>query len=106
MGVCENKEATCPIEVTVQIIGNKWRPLIIYYLLDGEKRFNELKRLLKNVSQKVLTDNLRILEEQGIVIRTVYPEVPVRVEYQLSESGMGLSKVIGEMQCWASEYQG
>ncbi|MCP1103304.1 DNA-binding HxlR family transcriptional regulator [Aequitasia blattaphilus] len=101
----EQTQMDCPIELTVQLIGNKWKPIIIHHLLEGKKRFNELKRLLPNISQKILTDNLRALEEDGIITRTVYPEVPVRVEYELTDIGRRLYKVIDEMRDWGEEYR-
>lgn len=98
------KVTCCPIEQTVKLIANKWRPIIIYYLLDGKKRFNELRRLLPGISQKILTDNLRALEEAQIVKRTVYPEVPVRVEYELTAIGARIHPIIEAMRCWGEEY--
>ncbi|MDD3414889.1 MAG: helix-turn-helix domain-containing protein [Lachnospiraceae bacterium] len=77
----------CPVATMVDLIGNKWKLLIIRNLLDGTWRFGELRKDITGISQKVLTDNLRSLEEDGLIIRTVYPEVPPRVEYSLSELG-------------------
>jgi DNA-binding HxlR family transcriptional regulator len=86
------------------LIGNKWRMLIIRDLLDGTKRFNELKRSVGGISQKVLTENLRVLEENGLVIRTVYKEVPPRVEYSLTETGVSLEPVFTSIRDWGTEY--
>ena len=80
----------CPVEVTLLLLSNKWTILILRDLLSGTKRFGELKKSLSGVSQKVLTANLRSLEEKGIIVREVYPEVPPRVEYTLTDLGRTL----------------
>ncbi len=98
------KIAPCPVEATVTLIGNKWRMLIIRDLLDGTKRFNELKRSVGGISQKVLTENLRILEENGLVVRTIYNEVPPKVEYSLTETGMSLKPVFTLIRDWGTQY--
>ena len=90
---------------TVQLIGNKWKLLIIRNLLDRPWRFNELHRSLEGVSQKVLTDSLRSMEADGIITRTVYPEVPPRVEYALSELGRSLRPILDAMKAWGENYQ-
>jgi len=95
----------CPVATTVQIIGNKWKLLIIRELLTGVKRFGELQKNIDGISQKVLTQNLRAMEEDGIIIRTVYPEVPPRVEYQLSDLGNSLRPVFDTMGNWGNEYK-
>ncbi|MGN0261282.1 MAG: winged helix-turn-helix transcriptional regulator [Eggerthellaceae bacterium] len=96
----------CPVEVCVSLIGNKWRPLILRDLLEREPlRFKELQRSVGEVSQKVLTSNLRELEDAGIVVRRVYPEVPPRVEYSLTEEGRSLGPVIDCMKAWGENYQ-
>nr|WP_157011142.1 MULTISPECIES: helix-turn-helix domain-containing protein [Eggerthella] len=95
----------CPVETTAQLIGSKWRLLIMRDLLDGTKRFGELKRSLGSISQKVLTSNLREMEERGLVERRVYPEVPPRVEYSLTEAGASLRPVIDAMRTWGVDYQ-
>jgi DNA-binding HxlR family transcriptional regulator len=94
----------CPVEATVILIGNKWRILIIRDLLDGAKRFNELKRSVGNISQKVLTENLRNLEENGLIVRTVYNEVPPKVEYSLTKTGMSLNPIVKSIREWGVEY--
>lgn len=97
----------CPVATCVALIGNKWRPLILRDLLPGRPlRFKELQRGVGGVSQKVLTSNLRELEEAGLVVRRVYPEVPPRVEYSLTEEGMSLAPVIDAMKAWGEKYQG
>ena len=95
----------CPVETTAPLIGSKWRLLIMRDLLDGTKRFGELKRSLGSISQKVLTSNLREMEERGLVERRVYPEVPPRVEYSLTEAGASLRPVIDAMRTWGVDYQ-
>lgn len=95
----------CPVATTVALIGSKWKLLILRNLMARPWRFNELKKDLNGVSQKVLTDSLRSLEEDGIVTRTVYPEVPPRVEYALSDLGEFMRPIIDVMQRWGLEYQ-
>lgn len=95
----------CPVATTVQLIGSKWKLLILRNLLARPWRFNELQKNLEGISQKVLTDSLRSLEEDGIVTRTVYPEVPPRVEYALSDLGESMRPIIDVMQRWGLEYQ-
>ena len=103
---CDHAELpACPVEPTAQLIGSKWRLLIMRDLLDGTKRFGELKRSLGSISQKVLTSNLREMEERGLVERRVYPEVPPRVEYSLTEAGASLRPVIDAMRTWGVDYQ-
>ncbi|MGI6535898.1 MAG: winged helix-turn-helix transcriptional regulator [Eggerthellaceae bacterium] len=95
----------CPVETTAQLIGSKWRLLIMRDLLSGPKRFGELKRSVGNISQKVLTSNLRDMEAHGLVVRRVYPEVPPRVEYLLTETGESLRPIIEAMWTWGETYQ-
>ena len=95
----------CPVATTVAIIGSKWKLLIIRNLLARPWRFNELRKDLAGISQKVLTDSLRSLESDRVVIRTVYPEVPPRVEYSLSELGESLRPVMKSMETWGRYYQ-
>ena len=95
----------CPVATTVSIIGSKWKLLIIRNLLARPWRFNELKKDLEGISQKVLTDSLRSMEEDGIIIRTVYPEVPPHVEYALSELGESMRPILDAMQKWGAEYK-
>ena len=95
----------CPVATTVQLIGSKWKLLILRNLLARPWRFNELKKNLTGISQKGLTDSLRSLEEDGIVTRTVYPEVPPRVEYSLSELGDSMRPIISAMEQWGLGYQ-
>ena len=95
----------CPVATTVQLIGSKWKLLIIRNLMMRPWRFNELKRDLAGISQKVLTDSLRSLEADGLVTRTVYPEVPPRVEYALSELGESMRPIMKAMEEWGAEYK-
>ena len=95
----------CPVSTTVQLIGNKWKLLIIRNLLDRPWRFNELQKNLEGISQKVLTDSLRSMEADGIITRTVYPEVPPRVEYALSEMGESLKPILDAMRAWGENYR-
>lgn len=95
----------CPVATTVSVIGSKWKLLIIRNLLVRPWRFNELKKDLDGISQKVLTDSLRTMEEDGIITRTVYPEVPPRVEYALSELGESMRPILNAMQQWGTEYK-
>ena len=95
----------CPVATTVALIGSKWKLLIIRNLRARPWRFNELKKDLEGISQKVLTDSLRSLEEDGIITRTVYPEVPPRVEYALSNLGESMRPIIDSMEAWGLGYQ-
>jgi len=95
----------CPVATTVEVIGSKWKLLILRNLFVRPWRFNELKRSLNGISQKVLTDALRALENDGIIIRTVYPEVPPKVEYSLSETGESLRPILKSMESWGIDYK-
>lgn len=95
----------CPVASAVQLIGNKWKLLIIRNLLERPWRFNELKNSLTGISQKVLTENLRALEEDGIIVRTVVSEMPAHVEYALSELGESLRPVFDAISEWGDHYR-
>ncbi|MCR5272977.1 MAG: helix-turn-helix transcriptional regulator [Lachnospiraceae bacterium] len=95
----------CPVATTVSLIGSKWKLLIMRNLLARPWRFNELKNSLEGISQKVLTDSLRSMEEDGIITRTVYPEVPPRVEYALSDLGESMRPIISAMESWGKDYK-
>lgn len=95
----------CPVATTVAPIGSKWKLLIIRNLLARPWRFNELKKALEGISQKVLTDSLRSMEADGIITRTVYPEVPPRVEYALTELGESLKPILDSMRAWGEAYK-
>jgi len=95
----------CPVELTLLLISNKWKVLIIRDLLDGTKRFSELKKSINNISQKVLTSNLREMEENELLTRKVYPEVPPRVEYTLTDIGYSLKPLLDDMDKWGTWYR-
>lgn len=95
----------CPVATTVQLIGSKWKILIMRNLLVRPWRFNELRKDLEGISQKVLTDSLRSMEEDGLITRTVYPEVPPRVEYALSELGESMRPILDAMEQWGTAYK-
>nr|WP_294495463.1 helix-turn-helix domain-containing protein [uncultured Mediterraneibacter sp.] len=102
----ETKELpACPVETTLMLIGDKWKVLILRDLMPGTKRFGELKKSIGSVSQKVLTAQLRAMEESGLLTRTVYAEVPPRVEYTLTELGQSLQPILDAMGNWGKEYK-
>jgi DNA-binding HxlR family transcriptional regulator len=111
--IVENKGVTavknilpaCPVETTLQLIGNKWKIFVLRELLPGAKRFGELQKSIPNISQKVLTQNLRAMEADGLVVRNVFAEVPPRVEYHLSELGHTLRPVVAVMLEWGAQYK-
>lgn len=92
------------VEVALKTMGDRWKVMIIQELMDGTKRFGELKKELGNITQKVLTSNLRALEEKGILIRTVYAQIPPHVEYTLTNFGYNLKPVLESMRAWAEDY--
>ena len=95
----------CPVITTLMLIGNKWKIFIIQQLMDRPFRFSELRRAIPGISEKVLTDNLRAMEKDGIITRTVFPEVPPRTEYALSELGDTMRPIIESMATWGPGYQ-
>ena len=95
----------CPVATTGQLIGSKWKLLIMRNLMDRPWRFNELKKSLEGISQKVLTDSLRSMEDDGIITRTVYAEVPPRVEYALSDVGESMRPILDAMKEWGMKYK-
>ena len=95
----------CPVETTLMLISNRWNVLILRDLMEGTKRFGELKKSLGNIPQKVLTANLRAMEENGLLIRTVYAQVPPKVEYTLTDTGYSLKPVLDAMVQWGIKYQ-
>ena len=100
-----NDMPACPVEVTLRLMGDKWKILILRDLMNGTRRFGELKRSLCDITQKVLTSNLRAMEESGLLTRKVYAEVPPRVEYTLTETGLSLRPVLDAMAMWGTEYK-
>lgn len=95
----------CPVEMTLQLIGDKWKVLIIRDLLTGTKRFNELMRSVTGITQKVLTSHLRSMEAAGLINRKVYPVIPPKVEYSLTETGYSLKPILDSMVSWGNEYK-
>ena len=95
----------CPVETTLTLIGDKWKVLILRDLMTGTKRFGELKKSVGNVSQKVLTVQLRNMEQSGLLTRKVYAEVPPRVEYSLTETGKSLEPILDAMRVWGEDYK-
>lgn len=102
----EKKELpACPVETTLMMIGNKWKVLILRDLMEGTRRFGQLKKSVGNVNQKVLTAQLRSMEQDELLTRKVYAEVPPRVEYTLTERGRSLKPILDAMQHWGEKYQ-
>lgn len=95
----------CPIETTLKMLGCKWKVLIIRELLDGTKRFGELKKSVVGITQKVLTSKLREMEELGLLERTIYPQIPPKVEYTLTDIGYSLRPVLESLKCWGKDYK-
>ncbi len=95
----------CPVETTLMLISDRWKVLIVRDLLTGTKRFGELKRSVGSISQKVLTSNLRDMEQSGLLTRKVYAEVPPRVEYTLTDTGYSLKPILDAMAAWGTEYK-
>ncbi len=98
------KKVGCPVEVTLRVIGAKWKVLVIHYLLDEPRRFNELHRLLSGIAPRTLTKALRELEQDGIIHRKVFPEIPPRVEYSLTDFGESLEPVLLAMSDWGESF--
>ncbi|SEL75301.1 transcriptional regulator, HxlR family [Colwellia chukchiensis] len=96
--------AGCPVEATLALIGGKWKGVILYHLLSDTIRFNELRRLMPDVTQRMLTKQLRELEADGLILRKVYPEVPPRVEYSMADYGLTLAPIITALQKWGTEH--
>ncbi len=102
----KNKELpACPVETALTLMGDKWKILIVRDLLTGTKRFGELKKSLSGISQKVLTQHLRIMEKNGLINRKIYAEIPPRVEYSLTEIGQSLKLIHDAMWKWGEKYQ-
>lgn len=100
----EIAEFNCPVEVTLDLIGGKWKPLIMWHLSQGTLRFGELQRLIPRVTHKMLSQHLRALEADGLIIRKVYSEVPPRVEYSLSDLGISINPILEAMCNWGNDY--
>lgn len=97
-------EPWCPVAATVDVLGGKWKPTILFYVKDKPCRFNELRRLMPEITQRMLTLQLRALEAEGIVVRTVHQTIPPHVEYHLSEHGMTLAPILDAMVAWGEVY--
>lgn len=95
----------CSVEATLSVIGGVWKPVLLFHLLDGKLRFNALCRLTPNATPRMITLQLRELEADGIVRRTIYPEVPPRVEYELTEMGRTLEPILSSMRAWGTDFQ-
>lgn len=103
---CRGREYYCTVELTLNIIGGKWKPIILYHLISGEiLRFGELKKSMPNITQKMLTQQLRELEHDGLVLRRVYAEVPPKVEYSLTEFGLTILPVLQSLSQWGNKYE-
>ena len=100
----QSSTPSCPVELALQLVSNRWKVLIIRDLLDGTKRFSELKRSVGNITQQVLTANLRDMEQSGLLTRRAYAEVPPRVEYTLTELGQSLRPVVHALSEWGETY--
>lgn len=103
--ISNKKVLDCPVATTINLIGNKWKLLIIRDLLGGTKRFGELRKSLTGISQRVLTENLRSMESDGLLERKVFAEVPPRVEYSLNNTGLSLKPIIDSMAEWGTNYK-
>ena len=104
MAKCKTKEVSCPVENTLSVIGGKWKVLVLYHLMQGTKRFNELHRALAGISHRTLVKQLRELETDGILSRKIYAQIPPKVEYSLSEKGKNLEPVLNAMHKWSEKY--
>ncbi len=94
----------CPVEAALEVLGGKWKGLVLFHLKDDKRRFNELRRLIPDVTQRTLTRQLRELEQDGIVRRTIYPEIPPKVEYELTDFGKTLIPILDALYGWGKEY--
>jgi DNA-binding HxlR family transcriptional regulator len=103
--MAHNDPTQCPVTTALSVIGGKWKVIILWHLQDGVKRFGELQRQVKGISQKMLTQELRDLEESGLVSRKVYPVVPPKVEYSLTDTGWSLKPVLEQLSAWGKDYR-
>ena len=101
---CHNNEYNCPVGTTIELIGGKYKPLILWHLIGATLRFGELRKLIPQATPKMLTQQLRELEEATLIIRTVYPVVPPKVEYQLSDIGKNIKPILEAMYAWGARY--
>lgn len=98
------RDYDCPVEAALDVIGGRWKGVILFHLLEGPRRFNELRRLLPKVTQRMLTLQLRELEADGVILREVHAQVPPRVEYSLTDFGTSLRTILGDLRAWGSLY--
>lgn len=103
MYLFENKTYTCPLAATMDVLGGKWRSLILWHLIKEDLRFSQIQKIVPNISKKVLSEHLRILEKNKLISRTVYPEVPPKVEYKITTKGKSLSFALEELEKWGRE---
>lgn len=96
---------TCPVEITLRLIGGKWKPLILFYLSQQTQRFNELRRLMPQITQQMLTHQLRELEQDGLIHRHIYTQIPPKVEYSLTTAGESLRPLLDHMLAWGASWQ-
>lgn len=101
----ENLAEECTVEAAMEVLGGKWKLVILRHLLDGTKRFGELHRAMPGITPRMLTRQLRELETDGLVLRTVYPQVPPKVEYSVTDTGASLRKIIGRLEEWGHWYR-
>ena len=102
--VCKSSDYNCPVDATLHLIGGKYKSLILWHLVDTTLRFGELRKMIEGVTPKMLTQQLRELEESNLVTRTVYPVVPPKVEYSLTELGRSIKPILSAMYDWGSDY--
>ena len=101
----DDRRSNCAVETTLDVLGGRWKGVVLYWLLGGKKRFSELRRMLPQCSQRLLTVQLRELEEDGLITRTVFAEVPPRVEYELTEFGRTVEPILIGMRDWGERYK-
>jgi DNA-binding HxlR family transcriptional regulator len=104
MGCCDQNDLNCPVDATIRLIGGKYKALILWHLVEGTLRFGQLQKLIPRATPKMLTQQLRELESDNLVIRTVYPVVPPKVEYSLTEFGLSLKPILNALYQWGAGY--
>ncbi|MDR2586839.1 MAG: helix-turn-helix transcriptional regulator [Coriobacteriales bacterium] len=106
MGCCDHHDLNCPVDATIRLIGGKYKALILWHLVDKTLRFGQLQKLIPQATPKMLTQQLRELEADNLLVRTVYPVVPPKVEYTLTEFGLSLKPILNAMYQWGADYMG
>lgn len=104
MYIFNNKEYKCSLEATMDVLSGKWRALILWHLLQENMRFSQIQKIVPGISKKVLSQHLRVLEKNDLINRIAYPEVPPRVEYEITDKGKTLSKALNELELWGQEH--